>query len=362
MRELARQQRLEHDALVLDDGNFVRRAKVALEAGDPAAALQYWHQALVRYPAFTRTSHDSLNVLIGLKRYDEAEALMLEGMKRERHDPFFAEGYAWVAHHRGDLGTATERYAKARRMFPGAPEAYIAGARCLREAGQLDAAEKLNATSIKRFSKDLRVWMEWAQLAEAKGDLEEALSRWETVAEKHPHVICEQGIARVLEKLGRLDDVEARLEQARLRFPIDPTLAIARAELADRRGDKEDAARCWADVMRRFPRLPRGYQQAYRALLEVDRVEEAEAAMVDAMDRFPTDAWPAINHASLASRRQDWTEAVTRWGWVRERWRDRAEGYLRSAEALAALGQKDEAENLRARYRERQQPAMNQGS
>ncbi|HET7884257.1 MAG TPA: tetratricopeptide repeat protein, partial [Acetobacteraceae bacterium] len=333
-----------------------------VEAGDPAAALQYWQQALVRYPAFTRTSHDSLDVLIGLKRYEEAEPLMLEGMKRERHDPFFAQGYARIAEHRGDLETAIERWARVRKRYPGAPDAYIAGSRCLRAAGRLDDAEKLNATAIKRFSKDLRVWMEWAQLSEATGDLDEALSRWETVAEKYPHVICEQSIARVLEKLGRLDDVEARLRQARLRFPIDPTLAVARAELADRRGDREDAARCWGDVMRRFPRLVRGYQEAHRALLAVDRIADAEAAMVDAMDRFPTDAWPAINHASLASRRQDWTEAVTRWGWVRERWPDRAEGYLRSAEALAALGQKDEAENLRARYRERQQPAMNQGS
>ena len=78
LRDLGRLQYLDHQVLILDEGNFVNRAKMAMEAGDQTAALQFWQEALMRYPAFAKASHDALPLLIGLERFDEAEALMLE--------------------------------------------------------------------------------------------------------------------------------------------------------------------------------------------------------------------------------------------------------------------------------------------
>jgi tetratricopeptide (TPR) repeat protein len=357
-RDLKSQQDLDHRVLILDDGNLVNRAKVAVEAGDRTAALQFWQQALVRYPAFAKTSRDALDVLIGLERYQEAEELMLEGLKRRRRDLFCAEGYAMIAQRRGDLDTAVERWAQVRKTFPGAPAGYVFGAKCLRESGRLDAADTLNAASIRRFSADQRVWMERAQIAEDRNDLEEALRRWQDVAVRFPHVVSEQGVTRVLQKLGRLDEADARLTDARRRFPLVPTLAIAHAQLAEQRGDKEEAVRRWAGMMRRFPRLPQGYREACRILLELDRAAEADAALLDAVERLPDDAWPAIEHASLASKRHEWTDAAARWAWVRERWPERPEGYTRGAEALSALGRRDEAEEMRAAFRKRRQQAV----
>jgi hypothetical protein len=43
-------QRLEQSILELDEANPVNRAKVALESGDTGAALQFWHEAVARYP------------------------------------------------------------------------------------------------------------------------------------------------------------------------------------------------------------------------------------------------------------------------------------------------------------------------
>jgi len=75
--------------------------------------------------------------------------------------------------------------------------------------------------------------------------------------------------------------------------------------------------------------------------------------MAAAVERFPAEAWPAIEHAALASARHDWGEAAERWTKVRERWPGRSEGYQRGAEALAALGREAEAETVRTELRTR---------
>jgi hypothetical protein len=103
LRELKHMQLLEEWTLALDDGNLVNRAKVVLATGDSIAALHLWQKAVQQYPRFTRRSRDSLEILLGLQRLDEAEALMLEGQRREPGDPFYAEGRALVSEHRGDL-------------------------------------------------------------------------------------------------------------------------------------------------------------------------------------------------------------------------------------------------------------------
>jgi len=354
LRDLGRLQYLDHQVLILDEGNFVNRAKMAMEAGDQTAALQFWQEALMRYPAFAKASHDALPLLIGLERFDEAEALMLEGLRLRPRDQFCAEGYALVAEKRGDIEVAIERWARVRKKFPGSAWAFIHGTNCLRQAGRLKAADKLNAASIRRFPDDQRVWMDRARIAEERGEWEEAFRRWDAVADRfNRHVVAEQGAARVLEKLGRITEAEARLKVAQQRSPLVPGLAVARAELAELRGDKTEAAACWAEMVRRFPLLPKGYREGFRVLRDLGRDAEAEALMAAAVERFPAEAWPAIEHAALASARHDWGEAAERWTKVRERWPGRSEGYQRGAEALAALGREAEAETVRTELRTR---------
>ena len=79
LRDLKNNQRLDESIPGLDDSNPVNRAKVALETGDPVAALQFWNEAVARYPGFANDSPHALTILLGLRLFDEAEALMREG-------------------------------------------------------------------------------------------------------------------------------------------------------------------------------------------------------------------------------------------------------------------------------------------
>jgi tetratricopeptide (TPR) repeat protein len=349
LRELKALERQENLALALDSGNLVSTAKAAIVAGDRTAAQHFWQEALVRYPVFAKSSHDALDVLLGLQRFDEAESLMLEGRERF-NDPFYAEGYALVAEHRGEISEAILRWNMVRKTWPGGWISYVHGINCLCRAGRLNAAEDLAQQAIKRFPDEIRTWLEWARTAEYGQDWAEAIRRWDTVCKKFQHVHGDLGVARGLEALGRTDDAERRLTEAQVRRPLVAEIALALARLASQRGDNEEAVLRWADARKRFPLLQFGYQGGFRELLKLGRYSEAETILLTAIDRFPAEAWPIAESASLAHLRLDWTSAAARWGTVRAGWPDRRDGYLRGIEALDALGRYEEAVQLRRDY------------
>ena len=333
--------------LALDDANFVQRAKMAVEVGDCAAARHYWDEALVRYPNFAKRSRDALQILLGLESFDEAEALMVEGQRREPREGYYASGYALVAQRRGDLEEAIQRWSRVRRKFPGYWTGFVHAANCLRQTGKLNAADALLKKATERFPRQVEAWWEWAVVAEEREDWEAALRRWETVSDEFNNGYGPVGAAEALEKLGRGEEAEQRLKVAQSRYPLEPGIATALAGLAYRRGDKEAAVLCWADARRRFPKMAGGYQEGIRLLREMGQFANADQVAEAAVDRFPDDAWPIIEYALLAHGRQDWKEAALRWELVRERWPHRREGYELGAEALALLGREAEAAELR---------------
>jgi tetratricopeptide (TPR) repeat protein len=337
----------------LDESNLVNRTKAALSGGDPDAALHYWREALARYPHFARMSRDALEIELGLKRFDEAEALMLEGQRRAPRDPFYANGYASVAERRGDTEEAIRRWGQVRKKFPGAWMGYVRGAMCLGLTGQFEVAEALSKQAIKLFPREAQAWISSARIAEHRRDWPAALHRWEIVRDKLNHISSDTGIARSLEGLGRIEEAEAQLKMAQRRQPLVPEIASSLARLSNFRGDKEETVTRWADARRRFPLMAFGYREGFRHLVGMGRHEDAEVILLAAIDRFPTEAWPAVEYASLATTRKDWEAAATRWAAVRAGWSDRQDGYLRGAEALAALGRQDEAAQLRDEHQSR---------
>jgi tetratricopeptide (TPR) repeat protein len=347
MRELSDLRRQEEEKLALDGSNLVNRAKIALSAGSRAEALAFWEEALVRYPHFARSSPEALTILLDLKRFDEAETLMADRLRREPGELDHHFGHALVAERRGDLDAAVRRWAQVRKKFPGEAVGYVHGGICLRQSGQIEAAEALHSKAVGEFPKLRQAWVEWARDAEHRQDWQEAMRRWEAMHERFRDVGGDIGIARALEGLGRITDAEERLKAAQLGNPINLDISVILPRLAYLRGDKDEAVKRWADTRRRFPVVQAGYREGIHLLLEMDRPEEAETILLATIQRFPDEPWPLIEYALVAHRRQDWEAAVARWATVRARWPDRRDSYLRPAEALTMLGQLEEAAHLK---------------
>ena len=342
-------QRAEFATLALDESNLVNRAKVAVDIDDLKSAEHYWDEALRRYPTFAKWHESALTVLLALRRYDEADALMLEGLKRGQRRIAYAEGYAEVAQRRGDIEEAALRWAEVRKNHPPSWKAYVQGVNCLLHIGDGAAADELAKKATARFPDERATWMQCARVAEVRKDWPAALSRWNLADKRFSHASIDIGIARALSGLGRLEEADERLLQAQRRDAISHEIAAELVKMARIIGDTEEEARRWVDLRRRFPLMPLGYRDGFRRLLEMGRTIEAEEVLVAAIDRFPTEPWPAEGYADIASKKQDWVAATERWATVRGRWPQREWGYIRGAEALTALGRLDEAAQLKAR-------------
>jgi capsular polysaccharide biosynthesis protein len=83
-------------------------------------------------------------------------------------------------------------------------------------------------------------------------------------------------------------------------------------------------------------------------LRELRQYDEAESLLAAAIDRFPQNAWPAVEHALLANVRWQWEEALRRWARVRERFPNEPQAFAGASWALREQGRLAEAEQLLA--------------
>jgi tetratricopeptide (TPR) repeat protein len=81
------------------------------------------------------------------------------------------------------------------------------------------------------------------------------------------------------------------------------------------------------ELRERFPDNPAGYQVGSVAARALRRFDEASTIIAEAAARFPTDAWPLVEAAWLASVRGDVDEAARLATELRERFPDNLAGY-----------------------------------
>jgi tetratricopeptide (TPR) repeat protein len=119
----------------------------------------------------------------------------------------------------------------------------------------------------------------------------------------------------------------------------------ARARLAMRNRDWSQAWQCWNDLRARIPDDAEALAACGDALRELGRLDEAEAMLGAAAERF-TDRNIALAYARIASARQDWGAAALRWRSLIALFPEHFWGYLRGSAALRAIGRSDEADGM----------------
>jgi tetratricopeptide (TPR) repeat protein len=323
--------------------NPIYLANNALASGSIAKAEEYWQQARSLLPNLILTSHEPLWILIGLKRYDEAEALMREALRRFPSDRFYLTGLAHIAEQRGDFAECLKRWDTAGDGPMGDAEASLHRGICLRALDRLEEAEAQFDKASRIAPKEIFSWIERARASDQRKDWPESAARWKDLADRFDFGPGFAGYARAITELGRIDEAEAYLERALPSKPSDLEIAVTRGFLAQKRGDTEAAIDRWALVRVLAPRFALGYREGAKSLASAERHTDADAVFVDAIRRFPDEAWPLLEFALLAHVRRDWTEAVSRWETVRLRFPEHEAGYSMGREALRQAGRGDEA-------------------
>lgn len=290
LRELARAERRETATIGLDDANPLNRARLALDAGDKVASRHYLTLAQQRIPQFVSRSPETIDILLRLGEFAEAERYAQDGAKRFPGRVAFWEGYALVAEKRGDLVEALRRWEQVAKRFPSVPRAHISAAGCLRMLNRFDEADALAGRAARQFPDNIGVLLELGRIADAKADWPLAHARWTEVAKYHPAGIS--GAAQALHRMGRSEQGRTLLVSARTRFPLDEGMAVMAARIAEEEGATDEAARLWEEARKRFPREPTGYREGIRFLREAGRWNEAFELAVHATEIFNDADWP----------------------------------------------------------------------
>jgi tetratricopeptide (TPR) repeat protein len=304
MREIRKLAKEEAERLNFDDNNPINLAKIALSLNDSKLALQHWRDALARAPSFAKTHTDTLDILLRLHLYDEAEVIMKEGMRLYPAEPRYAGGYAEVAEIRRDWPEALARWKQALKRHPSWWKAHVHYAIALSATDQPEQADAVLNKAAPLFPGEVLVGLEWARNAVRRKDHEAALARWQTVWDRTKHGVADTGIAQALVALGRFEEAEHRLQEAKVRSPLTHEIRMILADLALKRGDAGEALRRWAEVRTRFPLLPFGYRGEQRLLCDLGRFDEAEAVIQQAKDRFPHESWPDNELQALQKARR----------------------------------------------------------
>ena len=153
---------------------FVARA--ARELGDVEAAEQILAPALERFP--------------------DVDALAIE--------------HAWLALNREDWPAAAERWKNVRTREPQNVSAYLWGAYALRREEHYEAAERLIAQAMVLFPDEVQPTVDYALIAEERGEWTESRRRWDALRQLFPDDAAAQ--ARADEALGERQVEESSLK------------------------------------------------------------------------------------------------------------------------------------------------------
>jgi tetratricopeptide (TPR) repeat protein len=351
LRDIRRQQGDASERLRFKVKDQLTYALSALERDDSGQATEIWATLLDTSPREALASPFALRVLLGLRRYEEAEALMVQGQKARPRDSYFAIGLAQVAQARGDHETAIERCAALRKRFPFVQEGYLMGAESLIFRRRPEEAELLAEQAMKLFPDEVKGFVSYGRIAVERQDWDEALRRWQLVLNRFDHQVGYLGSAQAMQQLGRPDEAEAILLPLATRFPTDPGFRIELARMAQTAGNIPVAIGRWEGVSRRFPLNLPGCMLAAEALEKLGAVAQAEEVLREAVDHFPTEPRPLIELGSLLLRREDFPAAVDVWATLRQTFPDKEISYVRGVEALVRAGRPEEAEALREEHR-----------
>ncbi len=304
-------QAAEESAPEVSAAASMQAAQAALQGGDPIAAIALLDDAARRFPDLPAI-HRSLA---------QAAAAVPDWLLAEQ---------AWRA---------------CLALIPSDGAAYAGLAAALRAQARAPEAEAVMADGIAAAPAHAGLAVEYARIADERGDWPVAAERWRSVAEVAPDLPDGPvGQAVALQRLGRVSEAEAVLTVLVQHFPEQQTALHDLARLAERRADWASAERWW----RSFNVLNSAHWWSHAALASAvsrqGRDEEADAILHEGLARFPDQAELLAEYARFAEASGDWTEAVRRWDNVITRYPAAWAGYGGKVGALARMGRAEEAD------------------
>ena len=208
-----------------------------------------------------------------------------------------------------------------------------------------------DAREVDRFK--VKDQLTYANAALDNNDHRQATEIWDRLMADHRSAAFASPLAlRVLLRLRRYDEATMVMRQGQQRYPAEPRFLQGLGQIAQAKGDHDEAILIFARLRKGFPGVMEGYTSAAESLKATNRLDEAEELVGRAMKNFHSHIAPFLEYARIAMVRQDWEAALRRWQPIQDQFAHVA-GFVGAAQALVHLGRYDAAEQLLqdARYR-----------
>jgi tetratricopeptide (TPR) repeat protein len=322
-------------------------AWTAEERRDIPEAIRRWGTVQAQFPDDPIGHIRGGVLLLHSHRFDEADRVLGEAVRRFPESEEALTSYAWVAHNQHNWPEALKRWEQVIAKFPQLRDPRRLATQVLMDLGRFDEARTVLAPALRMFPDDRAIAIVSGWLATRRRDILEADRIWGSVRDRFPD--CADGYrghALALREVGRLDEAEAMLLEGARRFPLDSVIAMDLALIPERKHNWSLASERWRGVRSRFPDLVEAQIGLGNSLLREGNASEAAAVYEEGLRRFPDDIDMAAAQARLAAGANDWPRALELWTAVKDRFADSPAGSLGLGQTLRDCGELERSVNV----------------
>jgi tetratricopeptide (TPR) repeat protein len=323
---------------------FIGHANLAEKREDRVAAERRWRIVRERFPERLEGYTEHAAALRHLRQPAAAASVLDEAAERFPGDGGVRHALARQAEALSDWLTAVDHWRVALAIDPDVWWVRTALTVALAQTGRTGEAETILLDRQRSHPSEVAAFIDYARLAQERGDREISAVRWQVVLERFPDRIGGYvGVLRSWREAGRTEDAVAVLAQALRRFPESETIMLEAARLARRMGRTAEALQILALVRGHFPQLIAAYAEAAEVLRDEGRLDEAQALLSEALVRFPDPWWLWRVMGSVIEVRGDWAAAVAHWAEMSRRFPYAEDQSVRLYDALMRLAEVDPA-------------------
>ena len=335
-----------------EDWYLIGATHIAWGRGDLDRVLDYAVKLQAVAPGCTVGFTMASAVYRQRREPDQAEAVIAQALETLPESADVWGEAARVAQTSDNHVLAFERWAELRRRFPRSPAGYIGAIQLSQRVGQPAETDALAAEGVRAFPKNRDLQIHAARTAMQIKDMDKAGQHWQAaiasapadaalqmqaaiallgtgaerkrrtpaaievlagVNDKFPEYVpaCVSRL-KLLRGIGRFDEAQEVGAAWARRFPADPSLAVARARIAEILGDMEASIAHIAEVRALATRSGMVEAAYVRALSVAGQHQAADEACAAALAELPGDIDLLCEYPTLAIRRGDWEEALRR--------------------------------------------------
>jgi tetratricopeptide (TPR) repeat protein len=250
-------------------------AEIAQARRDYTGLLAYAKELRTRFPAVLQGYTMASVALLALGQPDEAEAVAQKAIVQFPDELLPHLEYTRVAAQREDWEEVLRRSEQMMTRFNFCGS-FVGSADALIKLKRFDEADQLLDEARTRFGTDAGPSIEWARVAEARGDMPEAVARWKRLSERFPlHLPSQTSAAEAMVRLGDSQAAIDILVAAIDRFPGEPRPLTDLGRLQLQLKDFSASDETWTKVRALFPKEIDGYFRGADALQALGKAEEA---------------------------------------------------------------------------------------